>query len=124
MTPAELSQLIQDIEAGPVTRELNDRVLLVLGWTAPHKHWSWWSGPNDEQVRHGDQPAPLNNLEDAKLAVPEGWQWRVTSTGDAETWKRWRDIEPVHAFCPDEPAEALTLAGLKARLAMMEESDD
>ena len=135
-TPADLRQLIADIEdlSDPeleapsgaqqksYERYLSDKVLLAC--TRWRKHLEVWIDPKGHQ--QAERPDPLASLDDAKLAVPEGWWWVLNSglsTGHAlaQLGKEGGGMygDRAEAYDPD-PTRALALAGLKARLAEME----
>jgi hypothetical protein len=138
MTPTDLKALIADIEAGPVTRELSDRVLLAFGWkkvgvrelTAQGEKIVHFDDPNGKRFayflsgKHRSRreiPSPLTSLDDAMKMVPEGYDWRVDSDGLAEVTHGEVGFEcgdHFSAYIEDELAVALSLAALKARLAM------
>ena len=140
---AELRSLIADIEQlgdEQHTRELSDRVLLAIGWKKipdPNGDLPWpkWFNPEGKYVctavvkDHEDlRPDCLGNLQDATLAVPEGWHTEIrinpVDGGVAEIF----DGDPVvgeYSFSTKAgwhkpAARALTLAGLMARLAELE----
>lgn len=128
MTPADLRQLVQDIKAGPPTRELADRCLLARGWT--RREWmhnlSWYQPNGGNWHPSIGRPNPLENLEDATLMVPEGSrgkrEWALDSEGFARVvlWiGDWPHI--ICASVKDNPAQALTLASLNAMIAEMEQ---
>ena len=84
MTLSALKALISAIEAGPVTRELSDRVLLAIGWSKKPSRLKTgnkeWHDPGGNFVcldypreLKRALPDPLTNLHDAQLAVPPGW---------------------------------------------------
>lgn len=112
-----LPELIAAIEAGPVTRELNDEVLLAIGWGAvPNDDW-WYDPKGARRIC----PSPLEDLQDATLAVPEGWDWQVNSYGHARVnLPDDPEFNFREAECDDEPARALVLATLKAEQAKRE----
>lgn len=121
MTPEDLRQLIEGIEQGPVTRGLEDRVLLACGWRR-EPDTRYWITPAKIRWRGGSivGPSLLSNLHDAQLAVPEGLEWLVTSTGGATVSEPWPSRRMWKSSARCEPATALTLAALKARLAELE----
>ena len=145
MTPADtLRALIADIEQGPPTRGLSDRVLLAC--TAWEKRRSQIRPGNDEWIdpdgkfvcmnyppekRQGLIPDPLTDLQDGTLAVPEGYAHAVyadaksaaATVAPPSLLDKRGFIWDVEINIP-EPAQALTLTGLKARLAQMEQTDD
>lgn len=119
------TELIAAIEAGPVTRELNDRVLeaigaIVVDYTRDPPIYRFPKGALAET-----RPAPLEDLQDATLAVPEGdngrKEWGIDSGGFARV-VLWVDGWPHTrtAYVKDSPATALTLAGLRAEQAKRE----
>lgn len=143
MTPADLKQLIADLETQEPSRELADRVLKVAihAWHqkwpaagklhAPGQHWYRW---DTEIVLYQDRPNPLSSVDDAMLMVPEGW--RIAELRDTDPTlkhmlacvtlhpyngndKGWK-IGPMQSPLIDDLVRALTLAALKARLAEME----
>lgn len=108
-TTTELRALIAAIEAGPVTRELEDQVLLAIGWRRFGTDDREWKMPDGFHLpQPGTRPSPLSNLQDATLVMSEGGH--VTDDLDAE----------LHASA----ATALTLASLNAELAKREAEDE
>lgn len=132
----DLPELIAAIESGPVTRELNDRVLLAIG--GQFKRASrMWTLPNG--AMYSQACVPLSNIQDATLVVPEEWHVLSIWLTDSDDWRAsvmrddWREREPgtstvfsaVGATTKGQSnwACALTLAGLKAELAKQEFDD-
>lgn len=119
ITKTELETLILDIEKGPVTRDLEDRVL-----EACKVRWALIG------------TSPLTNLHDAQLAVPEGYHLLSIWFTDSDDFRAsvmrddWRQREPgtstvfsaegAQTKGQPKPARALVLAGMKARLAELE----
>ena len=102
-------------------RMLSDKVLLAC--TKWRMHLEVWIDPKGHQ--QADRPSPLTSLEDAKLAVPEGWEAELAlKRGFARCHDYNTQFPCFEVEVPNEPAHALVLAGLKARLAEMEQSND
>lgn len=124
--------LIEELQAGPGSRELSDRVLLALGWRKvlrdaadddPNQHpvtilfspENQGYGVNTNYHWTGRQrPDPSRNLQDAVDLVPEGMLFAVGLSEDGP-YCQWE----VHNHCDDglapTPALAICIAIIKAR---------
>ncbi len=113
-----LPDLISRIERGPITRELNDEVLLAHGYMR-REGKSYWELPDGSYVLAMN--APLDNLQDAVDMLPEGALWVV---GSMELGPFASVILPKddgsyigqkrHQGEHENPAAALSAATLKA----------
>ena len=114
-----MTDLLKDLEAGPPSRELSDRVLLACGWRET-EHGGWY--PPGGSIARQNRPDPTRNLQDAvDWVVPEGWRWGRDQTGFVfviqETWPETQD-GPITFGCGNEATpvtNALCIAALRAR---------
>ena len=126
-----LSSLIATLEAAiEPSRELADEVLLAGGWKANLLEYypTVWKNPDGD--RSYWRPNPLESMDAAISLVPEGWygqinfgEWPPYRQDNTTLWSNDSNCKENFFGVPGKaltPAHALTIAALKARLAMAE----
>lgn len=131
--------LIEELQAGPGSRDLSDKVLLALGWTAEHvrnetPEWSEdgydrsfpsyqtgvrvtyetvWENPAGKRI-WPPLPDASRNLQDAVDLVGEDFGWSVTSGPSSRMWPKDAYSTGLISSAPT-PALALCISIIKAR---------
>ena len=131
------------LAAGETGKEVDRHIALAFGWTkecreprfGTRKRTYWLSPGDGEDSLHGtdlhrDPPSWVTSLDAAMSIVPDGWSAALNIVGQ-ECWGRIYSADERNPACRQfigcnehrNPAAALTLAIVRAYIALLENAD-